>query len=71
MDNKQEIIEALKNLNEAFYNLVSAWYQDDADVLNNSNSISIYPFEKSFDEMAIEVSDWAKATINELNNKEL
>ena len=56
-----KMIEALKNLKRAYYEVLIEWEKTD---LNNTHSIKKYPFEKSFDELGL--VDWIEETIEEL-----
>ena len=55
------MIEALKNLKRAYYEVLKAWEKTD---LNKTESIKKYPFEKSFDELGL--VEWIEETIKEL-----
>lgn len=67
---EKEIINALEDLKEAFFKLVIVWAEDNKDLLNNSQSIELYPFDKSFDELFTDVCEWVDKTTEELKNKE-
>jgi hypothetical protein len=56
-----KMIEALKKLKEAYYEVLIEWGKTD---LNETKSIKKYPFEKSFDELGL--VEWIEETIEEL-----
>lgn len=60
-----KMIEALKNLKRAYYEVLEAW--EDTD-LNETKSIEKYPFERSFDQLGL--VEWIEATIEELEGGE-
>lgn len=62
----KEMIEALKNLKKAYYDVLTAWENVD---LNETKSIEKYPFERSFDQLGL--VEWIEATIEELEGGEV
>ncbi len=56
-----KMIKALKNLKRAYYEVLEAWEETD---LNETKSISKYPFERSFNELNL--VEWIEETIKEL-----
>lgn len=58
-----ELINALIEFKQAYNNLLDKWLKD--DVLNETENIDLYPFDKSFDEL--EVNNWVNTTITELS----
>lgn len=58
-----ELINALQEFKNAYNNLLDQWLKN--DVLNETESIKLYPFNKSFDEL--EINEWIDNTITELN----
>ena len=64
VESKEEMIKALEKLNEAFREVNEKW--DMCDEMHDTEAISIYPFGKSFDELACDVSSWVEDTIEEL-----
>lgn len=60
-----QIISALKNFASAVKNLSEVNW----DILNKTESINDFPFDKSFDEIAYEVSDWVPKAISELKGE--
>lgn len=60
------MVEALKNLKRAYYEVLEAW-ETEID-LNELESIEKYPFTKSFDELGL--VEWIEATIEELEGGE-
>lgn len=58
------MINALYDFRNAYYNLNSAW--DTCDI-NLTNAIELYPFEDDFN--AIEIGEWCEATMAELKDK--
>lgn len=66
MNEKQETINALNNLKESFKLLNEVWDNSDKIILNDTESISQYPFEKSFDEVYLDVCNWVDETTEEL-----
>ena len=61
-NNIQKQIQALQLFKEAYINLLINW--DSGVDLNELESIEQYPFNSSFDEMAIDV--WCDKSIQEL-----
>ena len=65
-------IENLKKMSIALEELASAWYNvsklwDDPEVMEiMSNECDLYPFDRSFDEITIELDDWAYLASNKL-----
>jgi hypothetical protein len=59
MTDKEKTINALKDFRKAYINLVENW-----NILNGTESIKLYPFEKSFDEL--EVINWIDETLKEI-----
>lgn len=57
-----ELINALQEFKNAYNNLLDQWLKN--DVLNETESIKLYPFNKSFDELKI--NEWIDNTITEL-----
>ena len=55
------MIKALNKLKEAYYEVLNEWENTD---LNETKSISKYPFERSFDELGL--VEWIEETIKEL-----
>ena len=64
---KKDIIIKLENFRMAYEELMSEWMENDEINLNETKSINLYPFHKSFDELGI--SEWIKSTVNELKQK--
>ena len=62
----REMIEPLKNLKRAYYEVLEAWENVD---LNETKSIEKYPFERSFDQLGL--VEWIEATIEELEGGEI
>ncbi len=58
-----ELTNALQEFKNAYNNLLNQWLKN--DVLNETESIGLYPFNKSFDEL--EIDEWIDKTITELN----
>lgn len=58
-----ELINALQEFKNAYNNLLDQWLKN--DVLNETKSIKLYPFNNSFDEL--EINEWIDRTITELN----
>ena len=58
-----ELINALQEFKNAYNNLLDQWFKN--DVLNETESIKLYPFNNSFDEL--EINKWIDSTITELN----
>lgn len=58
-----ELINALQEFKNAYNNLLDQWLKN--DVLNETESIKLYPFNNSFDEL--EINEWIDRTITELN----
>ena len=58
-----ELINALQEFKNAYNNLLDQWLKN--DVLNEAESIKLYPFNNSFDEL--EINEWIDRTITELN----
>lgn len=58
-----ELINALQEFRNAYNGLLEQWLKN--DVLNETESIKLYPFDKSFDEL--EINEWIDNTIAELN----
>ena len=58
-----ELINALQEFKNAYNNLLDQWLKN--DVLNETESIKLYPFNNSFDEL--EINKWIDSTITELN----
>ena len=56
-----ELINALQEFKNAYNNLLNQWFKND---LNETESIKLYPFNKSFDEL--EINEWIDSTITEL-----
>lgn len=54
-------IEALKQFQTAYVKLVEEF----DETINNLNAVSLYPFERSFDEY--DVTGWTQASIEELS----
>lgn len=52
-------ILALKKFKEAYFELLDAF-----DPLNNTEAISLYPFEQSFDEL--DIATWTDESVREL-----
>ena len=63
MENR-DIIKALEYFRDAYLNLLGAW--QDNDILNDLDSVKLYPFENSFDEL--DVCTWVEESIDELHN---
>lgn len=61
-----KMVEALKNLKRAYYEVLEAW-ETEID-LNDTESIEKYPFTESFDEL--DLVEWIEATIEELEGGE-
>ncbi len=59
-----EIITALIDFRDAYRRLLDAWESYD---LNGTEAIQKYPFEKSFDELAI--VEWCNETIDEISKQ--
>jgi len=72
MRNKTELLNALKNFENAFTQLSNAWSEDGNDelmVIAQKECVD-YPFSKSFDELTCEVSEWTYWMRKELGWKE-
>lgn len=41
------------------------WELDNDDILNKSESINLYPFEDSFDEVSLKISEWVNKSLKE------
>lgn len=63
IDDKEEMIDALKRFRDAYHSLLDVWMSGDCD-LNELNAISKYPFDKSFDEL--DIDSWIDVTLKEL-----
>lgn len=66
---EREIIFALQDLKEAFSKLTFIWLEDNKELLNNSESIKLYPFHKSFHELYFDVCSWVDETEKELKGR--
>lgn len=60
-----ELINALQEFKNAYNNLLDQWLKN--DVLNETESIKLYPFNNSFDEL--EINEWIDRTITDLINE--
>ena len=56
-----KMVKALNKLKESYYEVLEAWEETD---LNETKSISKYPFESSFNELNL--VEWIEETIKEL-----
>jgi len=63
LEMNNELINALQEFKNAYNNLLDQWLKN--DVLNEAESIKLYPFNNSFDEL--EINEWIDRTITELN----
>jgi hypothetical protein len=63
LEMNNELINALQEFKNAYNNLLDQWFKN--DVLNETESIKLYPFNNSFDEL--EINKWIDSTITELN----
>jgi hypothetical protein len=63
MSQHQKMIEALEQLKAAVVNVNEAW--EGIDELGSFN----YPFEKSFDEEAVDIIEWIECFTEELIRK--
>jgi hypothetical protein len=63
LEMNNELINALQEFKNAYNNLLDQWLKN--DVLNETESIKLYPFNNSFDEL--EINEWIDNTITELN----
>ena len=61
---KKEMRSALAGFYDAYVTLRDEWLRYDGFELNETESIKLYPFNKSFDEL--EVVAWVEATLDEL-----
>lgn len=62
LEMNNELINALQEFKNAYNNLLNQWLKN--DVLNETESIKLYPFNVSFDELKI--NEWIDSTITEL-----
>ena len=65
-EKRKQLMEAwgaLIEMKRAYNNLLDVWHQSEVD-LNDLKANSLYPFDKSFDEL--EVNEWLTAAISEL-----
>lgn len=62
LEMNNELINALQEFKNAYNNLLDQWLKN--DVLNETESIKLYPFNDSFDEL--EINEWIDSTITEL-----
>lgn len=64
-EQKDEIdltLQALENFRKAYFQLLYKWW--DNDILDNTESLNKYPFNKSFD--ALSIPQWIEETIEEI-----
>ena len=69
LNNKEELIRSLKDLDKSFYNVLCLFekIETENNIDINDYIINKYPFEKSFDEVSIDLSNWIESIINNLN----
>lgn len=60
-------IKAMEAFKNAMWELSEAWEADSK--MDSLKAMNMYPFEKSFDEMAMEVSNWINSMIEEMEDK--
>lgn len=65
-NDKRNLMEALNKFNEAAQDFLTAIYRLEDDTFNDMQSISKYPFDKSFEEVAIDLECFTKAVRDEL-----
>lgn len=63
---KRKTINALEAFMTTAYELLNEWGYD----LDETESLKIYPFEKSFDEVVADIINWVNVTIKELQEGE-
>lgn len=59
----QGLIYALQQFNYGYRNLLEEWSL--SDIMDETENIDLYPFQRSFDEL--EIPEWVVKTITELN----
>ena len=61
---------ALTDVKESLIHLLDAWSYNSENVdLNELDSISQYPFDKSLDELVNDYINWSDCTIDEIKSK--
>lgn len=60
----QPTIRALQDFKDAYFKLLYIWYSN--DILDHTESLGLYPFHRSFDEL--NVAEWVDATIEEIRD---
>lgn len=61
-DQVEPTIQSLLKFKEAYYELLKTWYEN--DILDQTESLKIYPFHISFDEL--NVAEWVDSTVEEI-----
>lgn len=61
-DQVEPTIQSLLKFKEAYYELLETWYEN--DILDQTESLKIYPFHISFDEL--NVAEWVDSTVEEI-----
>lgn len=67
MSKKDEVLNALAKLDEAFRDLNTLWTGNYE--LDELDAIASYPFEISFDELQANVEDWVELISEEIEEK--
>lgn len=61
MVDKVEVINALVEFKSASLKLLDMWNKvGGGEVLNSDISLENYPFDKNFEEVVVDISNWAK-----------
>lgn len=66
MNTKEELIKKLQQFRESAYQLSYAWEQHEFQHTDSSLLTENYPFNMSFDELALEISQWVETSIESL-----
>jgi hypothetical protein len=61
------MIKALEDLRDSHNNLINEWHSFDGLDLNETESIKLYPFHMSFDDL--NVTEWVEETLHEISRK--
>ena len=64
METREEMVIALKELENSFIKVCNLWSMNEKYF--NEQMSDLFPFDKSFDEVAMDVINWSEKAVNKI-----